>query len=86
MVIDYIVNSWYNIIMGYIVFAISTISPLGAHVNACAPLFCILLFFAFLIDYCVYLWHNIDTAKCADYAILQMYVQICGVMGTVPVF
>lgn len=46
--IDCIVKSWYNIIMGYIVFAISTISPLGAHVNACAPLFFILLFFTFL--------------------------------------
>ena len=75
--IDRIVKVWYNTIMGYIVFAISTISPLGAHVNTCGPLFCILLFFAFLIDYCVYLWHNIDTAKYADYAILQMYVQIC---------
>lgn len=31
--IDYIVKAWYNIIMGYIVFAISTISPLGAHVK-----------------------------------------------------
>lgn len=38
-------------------------------------IFCI--FARFMIDYCVYLWHNIDTAKCADYAILQMYVQIC---------
>lgn len=34
------------------------------------------------------MWHNIDTAKCADYAILQMYVQICeqdcvkDIMGT----
>jgi len=37
--------------------------------------FCI--FVLFMIDYYDYLWHNIDTAKCADYAILQMYVQIC---------
>lgn len=38
----------------------------------------IFLFFAcFMIDYCAQMWHNIDTAKCADYAILQMYVQIC---------
>ena len=37
----------------------------------------IFLFFAcFMIDYCAQMWHNIDTAKCADYAILQMYVQI----------
>lgn len=32
----------------------------------------IFLFFAcFMIDYCAQMWHNIDTAKCADYAILQ---------------
>lgn len=38
----------------------------------------IFLFFAcFMIDYCAQMWHNIDTAKCADYAILQT-----DIMGT----
>lgn len=38
----------------------------------------IFLFFArFMIDYYAQMWHNIDTAKCTNYAILQMYVQIC---------
>lgn len=30
----------------------------------------IFLFFArFMIDYCAQMWHNIDTAKCTNYAI-----------------
>ena len=54
---------------------------LTSNVFDCSPAIIMAGFFCafllFVIDYCDYLWHNIDTAKCADYVILQIYVQIC---------